>query len=142
MTALTNTTVFTEIRFWLLVTSSFVLPFCIYGVLFTKRVISRHIVLIFGLLLVAIAGLDVYLLQSLSQAARHMPSLADAVFFVSEIRFALYVLPVMFGGIGVNILSHILIRHLVTAENRFEKEHLLTETRQFNKQIIYSRAVD
>ncbi len=29
----------------------------------------------------------------------------------------------MFGGIGVNLVSHILVSHLVGAERRFAKEH-------------------
>jgi len=118
-----NSTIFTEIRFWLLVTSSIVVPFCIYGALYVKRVISRHTVLMFGLTLVMIAGLDVYLLQSLATTATHTPSFVDDAIFVSEIKFALYILPIMFGGVGVNIMSHVLIRHLVMAENKFEKEH-------------------
>jgi hypothetical protein len=29
----------------------------------------------------------------------------------------------MFGGVGVNLISHILISHLVRAERRFAKDH-------------------
>ena len=29
----------------------------------------------------------------------------------------------MFAGIGINLVSHVLIRHLVEAEKQFEKEH-------------------
>jgi hypothetical protein len=29
----------------------------------------------------------------------------------------------VFGGIGVNLISHILLRHLSEAEARFDKEH-------------------
>jgi hypothetical protein len=29
----------------------------------------------------------------------------------------------MFGGIGVNVISHVLVRHLVEAESRFAVEH-------------------
>ena len=116
--------VFVEVRFWLLVIFSLVLPAGIYGVLLRSRSISSRAVLVFGVALVLIAGVDVYLLQSLSWLAKTSPSLADDALFVSELSIALYVLPVVFGGIGVNLISHVLLRHLTEAEKRFEREHL------------------
>lgn len=116
--------VFVEVRFWLLVIFSLVLPAGIYGVLLRSRSISSLAVLVFGVALVLIAGVDVYLLQSLSSLAKTSPSLADDALFVSELSIALYVLPVVFGGIGVNLISHVLLRHLTEAEKRFEREHL------------------
>ncbi len=118
-----SATVFTEIKFWLLVVFSVVLPLGIYGVLLAKRAISRYTVLILGFALVVIAGLDVYLLQSLAASAKLTPSLADDAVFLSEISLALYLLPAMFGGIGINVISHVLLRHLVEAEERFQEEH-------------------
>ena len=118
-----GTTVFTEARFWLLVALSILPPFGIYGVLLAKQAISRTSVLMFGFMLVIIAGVDVYLLQNLAAAAKLTPSLADDAVFVSELSLALYLFPGMFGGIGVNIISHVLIRHLVEAEKKFEAEH-------------------
>ncbi len=120
---MSTTTVFAELRFWLLIVFSVVLPFCIYGVMLVKRVISRATILVFGFGLVLIAGIDVYLLQSLAAAARLTASLADDGIFLSELSIALYVLPVMFGGIGVNVVSDVLLRHLVEAQQRFEQEH-------------------
>ena len=118
-----STTVFVELRFWLLISFSLVLPTGIYTALLAKKAISRATVLAFGVILVAIAGIDVYLLQSLAASARLTPSLADDTVFVSELSMALYVLPVLFGGIGVNIVSHVLIRHLIDAEQRFTRQH-------------------
>lgn len=115
--------VFVELRFWVLVVFSLILPVGIYTLLLVKRVISRMAVLGFGVALVLIAGVDVYLLQSLASLARHTPSLADDAMFLSELSIALYVLPVVFGGIGVNLISHVLLRHLSEAEARFDKEH-------------------
>lgn len=97
-----STTVFTEARFWSLVVFSVVLPCAIYAAL------------------VAMAGVDVYLLQSLASAARQTPSLSDNAIFVSELSTALYLLPAMIGGIGVNMTSHVLIQHLFDAERRFD----------------------
>jgi hypothetical protein len=118
-----NTTVFTEMRFWLLVIFSGVLPLAIYWILLVKRAISRTTVLLLGLSLVAIAGVDVYLLQSLATLAKLTPSLVDDAIFASEVSIALYLLPAMFGGIGINIVSHVLISHLVEAETRFKAEN-------------------
>jgi hypothetical protein len=118
-----NNTVFTEMKFWLMVLTSVVLPFAIYGVLLAKRAISRATVLVLGFTLVAIAGLDIYFLQSLAVASKLTPSLADDAVFLSEISMAFYLLPAMFGGIGVNMISHVLVSHLADAERRFNEEH-------------------
>ena len=118
-----KTTVFPEVEFWLLVALSAVLPVVIYGALLAKRAISRTAVLILGIALVVIAGVDVYLLQRLATAAKESSSLADDALFVSEVSLGLYLLPALFGGIGVNLVSHVLIRHLVEAEKQFEREH-------------------
>lgn len=115
--------VFTEVRFWLTVLISFAFPFGIYWVLLAKRAISRGTVLIFGITLVAIAGLDIYLLQSMTALAKRTPSLMDDAVFVSEVSLALYLLPALHGGIGVNVISHILLTHLSEAEKKFIEEH-------------------
>lgn len=115
--------VFVEVRFWALVVFSLVLPTGLYAALLATRAISRWAVLAFGVALVLIAGVDVYLLQTLAALARGTHSLADDALFLSELRIALYVLPLMFGGIGVNLISHVLLRHLFQAETRFEREH-------------------
>jgi hypothetical protein len=100
-----------------------VLPFGIYGVLLVKRAISRRTAMLLGFTLVGIAGLDVFVLQNLAATAKLTPSLADDAIFASELSIALYLFPAMFGGIGVNIISHVLVRHLVEAEARFAAEH-------------------
>jgi len=118
-----STTVFTEVRFWLLVVFSGALPSAIYWMLLVKRAISRSTVLLLGLSLVAIAGVDVYLLQTLATQAKLTSSLADDAVFVSEVSIALYLLPAMFGGLGINVISHVLVSHLVEAETRFKVDN-------------------
>ena len=115
--------VFTEFEFWLLIAFSVVLPFSIYGALLTKKAVSRYTVLGFGFALVVIAGVDVYLLQRLATAAKLTSSLVDDAVFLSEISLALYLLPAMFGGIGINVISHVLVRHLVEAEAKYQEKH-------------------
>jgi hypothetical protein len=117
-----SSTVFTELSFWLLVVFSFVLPLGIYGLLISKRAIANTTVLLFGLALVVIAGMDVYLLQRLQSLAKASASLTDDAVFVSELSLALYLLPVMLGGVGINLISHILLKRLSVAEKRFEDE--------------------
>jgi hypothetical protein len=116
-----STTVFGELRFWALIVFSLFVPTAIYWVLLTKRAISRNTVLLLGVAFLLIAGLDVYLLRHLEAAARRTPSLADDALFVSEVSLALYLLPALFGGTGINLISHVLIRHLTEAESRYEQ---------------------
>ena len=118
-----NQSVFVELRFWLLVAFSVAVPAGIYGVLLVTRSISRFAVLWFGVALVLIAGVDVYLLQTLATLAHKTTSLTDDIVFTSELTVALYVLPLVFGGMGVNLVSHVLLRHLSEAEERFDREH-------------------
>ena len=116
-------TVFVEMKFWLLAVLSVLAPILIYGLLLKSRSISRPAVLVFGLLLVALAGIDVYLLRSLEILAKLSPSLADDAIFSSEVSVALYVFPILLGGIGVNVISHVLITHLLKAEKQFDRDH-------------------
>lgn len=109
--------VFVELKFWLLVTFSLLLPVAIYLVLLHRRRTARTSVMLLGLALVAIAGVDVYLLQSLSAMARTTLSVADDAVFLSEVTVGLYALPALFGGVGVNILSNVLLRHLETGRD-------------------------
>jgi hypothetical protein len=113
-------TVFAEIRFWLLMVCSVVAPLMIYVVLMRMRAVSRTTVLYFGVALVAMAGIDLYLLQGLARLARASASIADDAIFASELSVGLYVLPVLFGGIGVNMISHVLVSHLQAAEKKFD----------------------
>ena len=115
-----NQSVFVEFEFWLLVMFSVVIPVAIIWLCLTIRRVSRHHVLAVGLLLVAIAGVDIYLLQALKRRARETPSTADDVIFDSEITVGLYVLPALLAGIGVNIASHVVIQHLSDAQRRFD----------------------
>jgi hypothetical protein len=85
--------------------------------------ISRLTVLLFGFALIVLSAMDIYLLQILSKMAKHTPSMLDDKIFSSEISVALYLLPALFAGIGINVLSHILITHLTEAENRFDRKH-------------------
>ncbi len=114
-------TVFVEAQFWLLVLFSIIVPVAIYIGLLKRHIISRNTVLVFGAVLLLISDMDIYLLQILSKMAKTSVSHWDNTVFLSELSMALYLLPLTYGGIGVNLISHVLIRHLSRAERRFEQ---------------------
>jgi hypothetical protein len=114
--------VFVEVEFFLLVLFSIVLPVSMYGYMMWKRAISRKTVLLFGFMLVAKSGVTIFLLQRLATMAKSTPSLLDDRIFNSDFSIALYFVPILFAGIGVNMLSHVLISHLADAERRFDRE--------------------
>jgi hypothetical protein len=118
-----SNSVFEEGEFWIMVAISVVLPFVIYGVLIAKNAISRRTVLVLGFSLVLISAFNVYFLQRMATKAALTPSLADDLLFVSEIRVALYLLPALFAGLGINVISHVLTTHLTAAERRFREAH-------------------
>ena len=113
--------VFVELKFWLLVLFSLVAPVVMVWACLTVRAVSRHAVLSIGLLLVAISGFVFYLLQALASAALKTPSRADDAVFDSEVTVGLYVLPALLAGIGINVVSHVLIEHLTDAQRRFAR---------------------
>ena len=104
--------VFIHIEFWVLLLASLVLPVAIYFALLSIRRISRYTVLLFALALIGLSALDVFLLRHLANTARVTPSLLDDKVFASEYSLALYLLPLLSAGIGVNILSDVLLNHL------------------------------
>ena len=112
-----------EVKFILLVVCSGVLPPAIYSILLLKKAISRSTVLFFGIALIILAGTDIALINILLASAKHTLSILDARFFASQLKIALYLLPALFAGIGINVVSHILVSHLVSAEKKFAQEH-------------------
>jgi hypothetical protein len=113
-------TVFAELKFWLLVLGSVLAPCGIYLFLLLKRAISRGSVALFGMALVVLSSLDVYLLQALETRAKLTHSMIDDSIFVSEVSVALYLLPLLFAGVGIHLVSHVLITHLADAEKRYQ----------------------
>lgn len=116
------TTALYEVDFFLLVTTSLLLPAGIYATLLLKRSISQWTVLVLALVLITLSGIDFVLLQKLAEKAKLSSSAFDDRMFVMELSMALYLLPAVFAGIGVNLVSHVVIRHLNLAESRFERD--------------------
>ena len=115
--------VFLEFDFFALILFSGVLPTGLYAYMMWQRAISRRTVFFLGVCLIALAGIDLFLLLRLTGMAKRSLSLIDDQFFLSEFSVALYLLPALFAGLGVNVLSHILMSHLTDAEHRFDREH-------------------
>lgn len=116
------TTALYEVDFFLLVTTSLLLPAGIYATLLLKRSISQWTVLVLALVLITLSCIDFVLLQKLAEKAKLSSSAFDDRMFVTELSMALYLLPAVFAGIGVNLVSHVVIRHLNLAESRFERD--------------------
>ena len=107
-----GTTAFAELEFWLLVTLSMVAPLLVWRTFHSKKTASRKTIFVLGLVLVATSGTAFYLLQVLANQSKHSPSMADDDLFASELTLSLYLLPALFAGIGINLISDRLIRHL------------------------------
>jgi hypothetical protein len=118
-----NESIFVKTDFFLLIVASIIFPIGLYVFMLMKKAISRATVLLFGVTLVVISGVNVVLLQRLASMAKLSTSLLDDRVFASEMSFALYLLPALFAGIGINIMSHILISHLGKAEKQFDRMH-------------------
>lgn len=117
-----NQIVFLKIQFWILVASSLALPGWICWFLLTRRAISRKVVLFFGVTLLLLSALDLVLLPVLhNEAIRSKTTLDDEV-FASEYSIALYLLPLLSAGLGVNLISHVLRTHLRFAELQYDRE--------------------
>ncbi len=128
------TTAIYEIEFFLLIFTSLLLPTGIYATLLVKRSISQWTVLALALVLIGLSGVDLVLLQKLAEKAKLSLSTFDDRLFVTELSIALYLLPAVFAGIGVNLVSHVLIRHLNRAEKRFEQDEY--ERHRYDKHSI------
>lgn len=112
--------IFLELQFWLLVLCSVIFPVVLYTGLMRLRRVSRIAVHCFGLFLVLLSGVDVVLLQQIAFLARHNTSLLDDRLFGTGLSMALYLLPLLSAGIGINMISHVLLDHLKQAEHRYD----------------------
>ena len=113
--------IFVEKEFFLLIVVSIILPVGLYAFMMMKQSLSRAKVLLLGVTMVFIAGANVVLLHRLAAMAKVSRSLLDDGMFSSEMSLALYLVPALFAGIGINIISHVIVRHLEDAEEQFDR---------------------
>ncbi len=97
-----NQTIYLEHEFWALLVCSIILPVGIFVLMTWKRRFSRATLFLIGTLLVFLSGFDAILLQRLSAKAKASANLLDDRIFASEISIALYIIPLILAGIGVN----------------------------------------
>ena len=116
------TPVYFEMQLLLLILASIVLLLGIYGFLYRRSAIGRGTVMVFALVLLVIAGTDVALLHGLNGRIQEGPLLLYGHLFSEQLATALYVLPAVLAGLGINLMSHVLIHHLNEAEQRFDYE--------------------
>ncbi|PUA16570.1 hypothetical protein [Glaciimonas sp. PCH181] len=116
--------VFLRVEFILLIAFSIVLPIGIFTLMLKKRAISRITVFLFSLTLIVLAGVNVVLLRQLAHLATLSSAAIDSHIFASEISIMLYLLPAVLAGVGVNVISHLLIAHLKTAEEQFDENRV------------------
>lgn len=109
-----------ELEFVALLLCSIGLPLAIYYFMWKKRSISPLTVLALAAILILLSGIDLLLLQHLAEIVKRTSSLLDDAIFSGQLGMAIYLLPATFAGIGINLVSHVLIRHLERAERRFE----------------------
>ena len=109
------------VEFFLVILLSFLIPGAIYIAMLIKRSISRKTVFLLGVALIVLAGVDAVLLQHLANSAAHTPPVWADKLFASELSVALYLLPLVSAGVGINIVSHLLITHLTEAERNFDQ---------------------
>ena len=112
---------FVEAELLLLIVLSVVAPVGIYIFLYRKLKISRWTVVLFALLLIALAAVDVVLLQSIAGNVHASQSLFHDGLISAQLSVALYLLPAAFAGLGINLISHVLINHLNEAEKQFDQ---------------------
>jgi len=116
-----NDSIFVEKEFFLLIVVSIILPVSLYAFMMMKQSLSRAKVMLLGVTMVFISGANVVLLHRLAAMAKASRSLLDDGMFSSEISLALYLVPALFAGIGINIISHVIVRHLEDAEQQFDR---------------------
>jgi hypothetical protein len=99
-----------ESEFVALVVFSVVTAALIYCALWARQGISRSRALFFGVALIILAGVDMFLLRILANLARLSPSVFIGALFESEVTVALCLLPTLFAGTGINVVSHLVIQ--------------------------------
>ncbi|MDM0005767.1 hypothetical protein QTI51_21090 [Variovorax sp. J22G73] len=111
-----------ELRFWALIALSLAVPVGLYALLRKRRAISTRTTLLLGVTLVTVAAVDTGLLHSLASGAAQTVTKLDDV-FASEMAIGLYLVPALFGGVGIDLISTVLRNHLQAAEHRHRSGH-------------------
>ncbi|MEI7435939.1 MAG: hypothetical protein WCL16_03915 [bacterium] len=117
----TINSVYLQGEFFGLVVVSLLMPAILYVWLIRKRKVSRIAIVVIAIALIVLSGLDVILIKRLSMISKMTMDISDNLIFASEFSVALYMLPVIMAGIGVNLLTHVMSEHLIIAELEYDK---------------------
>ncbi len=101
-----------EVEFWALVLCSALFPLAIIVHLIRAVEIRRYVLMGFALALLILACVDFVLLGRVASLAHRTPDLLDDRVFLSEASAALYILPLVCAGVGINLLSFVITQHL------------------------------
>lgn len=77
---MSHNSVFVEVEFYLFIVFSVILPAVLYGYMMWKKTISRKTVLLFGVVLIMVSGMGVFLLQRLKEIALTSPLFLTIIF--------------------------------------------------------------
>ena len=99
-------------EFWGLVAVSIALPVAVIWHLVRVVRISRALLIGYSITLMGVSGLDAVLIKAIAVLARQTSSLADDKVFLGEYSLALYLLPLISAGVGMNLLTYTITRHL------------------------------
>jgi diguanylate cyclase (GGDEF)-like protein len=72
--------------------------------------------------------------------AKATGSLLDDKIFSGQLSLTLYLFPAVFAGLGVNLLTHVLVNHLNEAETEFDKERRTSGGRSSATLMHWSRS--
>ena len=108
--------IYLEFEFWGLLVCTGIIPFVTLLWMMRQRHFQRSILVTIGTFLVFLSGLDAIFLQRLSTKAKASANILDDRIFASEISIALYIIPLILAGIGVNLASYVLCEHLKITE--------------------------
>ena len=105
-------TLLIRFEFWALVLVSLALPISVVAMLLRATVISRTALISCAVVMILLAGLDIGLLRTVMALARETPGMVDDTVFLSEYSVALYLLPYLGAGVGINLLTYAITQHL------------------------------
>ena len=108
--------VFERVPFWVLIVSSLFIPVWMCWMMLSRKYTSRRRALTFGVSLLLLSALDLILLPVLYNEAKQSLSTSDDVVFASSYSVALYLLPLISAGLGINLVGHCLRSRLKFAE--------------------------
>ena len=105
-------TLLVRFEFWGLVIAAIALPLIVLMALLKSKTIARARLIGCAAFLILLGALDIGLLRSVMVLARSTPGFVDDAVFLSEYSAALYILPYLSAGVGVNLLTHAITHHL------------------------------